>query len=340
MGSLGSYKKVQRYAAAGGIQIFCIPVESFPKHFTNIYLILTGDKIGVIDLGSGSGDSNAAFIRGLDEVCQKFCVKVSPKDIDFLLITHGHVDHFGGLSHFRSLSSAKIGIHKLDARQIINFEETILLAARNVKLFLKTVGLSPYTQKRLLNMYKASKDALVSQQIDFYLQEGEPIGEIFQIYHTPGHCPGQVCIRVEDTLFTGDHLLSHITPHQSPETISRYTGLGHYLSSLKKIREIPGIKKALGGHQKPMEAPYERIEAIERFHDRRLNKVLDICREPKNIREISSELFRTVSGYTVLLALEEAAAHVEYLYERCHLAIANLEELEQKTNPVLYYKKH
>ena len=337
MGHVASYKRIQQYATSGGVRIFCIPIQSFPKHYTNVYLILAGNKIGLIDLGSGWGESNHEFLKGLERIRQDFGEKVYPDDIDFLLFSHGHVDHFGGLSHFRSLSSAKVGIHRLDARQITNFEETILVAARNVKLFLKTVGISPPTQKRLLSMYKASKDTLVSQKIDFYLEENEPVEGICEIHHTPGHCPGQVCIRVEDTLFTGDHLLSHITPHQSPESISRHTGLGHYLASLKKIKAIPGINMALGGHQKAMSAPYERIEAIEKFHQRRLSRVLDICREPKSIRQISSELFRSVSGYTVLLALEEAAAHVEYLYERCQLSISNLEELNRKTNPVLFY---
>jgi len=249
------------------------------------------------------------------------------------------MDHFGSLSFFREHSGARVGVHELDSRQIINFEETILVVAREVRLFLKTVGISEKVQNSLMEMYKTFKTMLKSVHLDFYLQEDEePVNGVFRIPHAPGHCPGHVCIQVDDVLFTGDHLLSDITPHQSPEAIVRYTGLGHYLASLKKIKAIPGLATAFGGHQRVMEDPYGRIEEIEAFHEVRLNKVLEACAQPRSIKEISTHLFEPVSGYTVLLALEEAAAHVEYLYQRGRLAIHNLEDFELRSNPVPYYR--
>jgi hypothetical protein len=45
-----------------------------------------------------------------------------------------------------------------------------------------------------------------------------------------------------------------------------------------------------------------------------------------------------VRGYNVLLALEEAGAHVEYLYQRGLLGIENLEEVESAVQslPIRY----
>jgi hypothetical protein len=45
-----------------------------------------------------------------------------------------------------------------------------------------------------------------------------------------------------------------------------------------------------------------------------------------------------VEGYTILLALEEAGAHVEYLYQRGFLQIANIREIEQNSKlvPIVY----
>jgi glyoxylase-like metal-dependent hydrolase (beta-lactamase superfamily II) len=107
-----------------------------------------------------------------------------------------------------------------------------------------------------MGMYTASKNILSSVPVDFFLRESEdPVEGIFRIYHTPGHCPGEVCIQVGEVLFTGDHLLSHITPHQSPGAIARYTGLGHYLASLKKIEAGPGLERAFGGHQNVTDRP-------------------------------------------------------------------------------------
>jgi hypothetical protein len=84
---------------------------------------------------------------------------------------------------------------------------------------------------------------------------------------------------------------------------------------------------------------YGRIGAIRRSHEERLNKVLDICAEPRSVAEISRQLFGSVKSYHVLLALEEAGAHVEYLYERGELAAENLEEIEQGRTPVIRYQK-
>jgi len=333
-------KEIDRFVTSGGARIYSIPIQSFPNHYTNVYLVLTGDTVGMIDLGSGWGESNAELVNGMQEIRTRYGEKAATlKDVNVLLITHGHMDHFGSLSFFREHSDAKVGVHELDSRQIINFEETILVVARDVRLFLKTVGISEKIQNSLMEMYKNFKTMLTSVDLDFHLrEEDEALNGIFRIIHTPGHCPGHVCIQVDDVLFTGDHLLSDITPHQSPEVIVRYTGLGHYLASLKKIKAIPGLSRAFGGHQRVMEDPYGRVEEIEGFHEARLNKVLEACTQPRSIKEISTYLFDPVSGYTVLLALEEAAAHVEYLYQRGRLAIHNLEDLERKMNPVLYYR--
>jgi len=50
--------------------------------------------------------------------------------------------------------------------------------------------------------------------------------------------------------------------------------------------------------------------------------------QPRTIAEVSQFLFGEVHGYNILLALEETGAHVEYLYQRGLLEIANLDDLE------------
>ena len=49
-------------------------------------------------------------------------------------------------------------------------------------------------------------------------------------------------------------------------------------------------------------------------------------------------LFGPRAGYTRLLALEEAGAHVEYLFQRGELRIANLEDVTRENNPVIRYE--
>jgi glyoxylase-like metal-dependent hydrolase (beta-lactamase superfamily II) len=158
--------------------------------------------------------------------------------------------------------------------------------------------------------------------------------------HAPGHCPGQVCIGVDDVLLSADHVLPDISPHQAPESIMPYTGLGHYLTSLEKVGQIKGFALALGGHGEPMKDVYKRIVDIRQGHERKLDKILSIIGqspEPLTINDVSQTLYTHVRGFHVLLAIEEVAAHVEYLYQHNKLAIANLDEYRAEDNPPVRY---
>src|SRR5262249_23203583 len=156
----------------------------------------------------------------------------------------------------------------------------------------------------------------------------------YRAHHVPGHCPGQICLQVHNVLLTADHVLPRITPHQSPESITPWTGLDHYLISLEKIRQLSGIDLALPGLEEPITDMPQGITEIEQFHRGRLDKVRALCAQPRTIAEITHELFGVHHGYGRLLALEEAAAHVEYLSRRGTLEIDNLAELTTAPNPV------
>ncbi len=55
--------------------------------------------------------------------------------------------------------------------------------------------------------------------------------------------------------------------------------------------------------------------------------------------EVSKALFGRTHGYNILLALEEAGAHVEYLYQMGLLEIANPDELSangERPTPIRY----
>ena len=185
-----------------------------------------------------------------------------------------------------------------------------------------------------------AKQHVRSERVDFGLEE-EMLIEGMEFFHTPGHCPGQVCILIGDVLISADHILSRTTPHQAPESITHYTGLGHYLDSLRKIAHVDGLRLALGGHEDPVEDVYGRIEAIETSHARKLNRVLDIigeAPEPVTISDISKAMYPDKHGYDVLMAIEEAGAHVEYLYQHASISVANLEQVEREDNPALTYR--
>ncbi len=329
---------IQEFQTSAGRTIYSFPVTAFSGLIANINIIDDGSRRILVDTGSGLEQSNQELLAGFGALAEHTGGRISLASIDLILITHGHIDHFGGLPFVRQFTNAPIGVHILDRRVLSNHEERVTVATSRLEAFLESAGTPEKLRKQLLQVYLFAKAFYKSTPVQFLLEEGRPVADL-EIYHVPGHCPGQVCLQVDDVLLTADHVLARTTPHQAPESITHNMGLGHYLDSLAKIARVPNIRLALGGHEAPMPDFYGRIAEIRQAHDIRLERVLDICREePKNVAQVSKELFGEVASYHVLLALEETGAHVEYLYQRGELVATNLAEIERTHNPIICYQ--
>lgn len=327
--------EIRRFETRQRAQIFQIPLPAFPGLWGWAYLVLVEDEQHgsyrvLIDTGSGFGDSNQHLEAGLQAVAGLLGQPMGWEDLTHVLITHGHIDHFGGLTYVRPRTPAQLGVHELDLRNLTNYEERLVVVSHRLNEFLLEAGVPADRCASLIEMYKITKSLYRSVRVDLtYEAIGMRLGP-FEMLHVPGHCAGHVVIRLHDVLFSGDHVLHDISPHQSPEQLTLWTGLEHYLRSLEALRLWAGeVRLTLGGHKEPITDLPSRLEAIRQVHEQRLQQVLELLREPHTIAEVSGSLFGEVHGYNVLLALEEAGAHVEYLYQRGLLGIENLKELEE-----------
>jgi glyoxylase-like metal-dependent hydrolase (beta-lactamase superfamily II) len=105
---------------------------------------------------------------------------ISPEEIELVIITHSHPDHFEGLEAFLD-KPAKITMSREEERYLLESGKLL---------------------------FEMMRQPLPKFRIDFYLREGElHLGkEIFNIYSTPGHSPGSLSIYWPERkiLFTGD----------------------------------------------------------------------------------------------------------------------------------------
>ena len=76
-----------------------------PVGIDNCFL-LRGERTIFID-GGAWGDT-PAFKRGMQNL------NIDPKEIELIILTHGHWDHITCLSDIREMSGAKIAIHHSD----------------------------------------------------------------------------------------------------------------------------------------------------------------------------------------------------------------------------------
>jgi glyoxylase-like metal-dependent hydrolase (beta-lactamase superfamily II) len=304
------------------------------------HLVIVDDIVALIDVGSGVGGSNEQLDHGLETIKTNFSEKVSWSSISHVLISHGHIDHFGGLRFVQTKTDALIGVHKLDRRVLIGYEERLNIVAHRLSEYLIEAGIPSDEGKEIMDLYLLNKHLFQSVPVDFtYDDTAMQIGPI-SLIHVPGHCPGQVVFHLDNVLFSADHVLKDTSPHQAPEKLTLNTGLGHYLESLEKIRPLAdSVEITLGGHEAPIGDLEARIDQIVALHRERLEKVLEILDEPKSIAEVSHELFPVVEGYHVILALEEAGAHVEYLEQRGYLSIENFEDLQPGRPSTILYRR-
>lgn len=340
MVELTELPKIERFRTSTGATLYRLPVEAFPGFIAYAYLMLGAGVPTLVDTGSGYGNSNDHLLAGLEAVRTEFGEPIRVSDIKRIILTHGHIDHFGGLPMLMQHTDAEIGIHTLDRRVLAAYEERVIVTTKALRVYLERAGVDPEFQLKLMDYYGFSKKHVRSLRVDFTIEDCQEIDGM-KFIHSPGHCPGQVCIAMGDVLISADHILEKTTPHQSPESITSYNGLGHYLTALERVSQLDGIEMALGGHEAPIPEMYKRIEQIRDSHHRKLDRVVDVIetsREPITISQISKEMYPRVKGFNILLALEEVGAHVEYLDQHGRLAVANLDEVERELNPALRYR--
>ena len=161
------------------------------------------------------------------------------------------------------------------------------------------------------------------------LRDGEALsygGHTLRCILTPGHTPGHLCLYDPERrrLFSGDHVLFHITPN-----ICRWDGvkdsLGDYLESLDRVKGLE-VERLLPAHRRETGDLRQRAEELRAHHARRLEEALEtVVRTPGlnayqiagrmrwSIRSRSWEDFPLAQKF---FAVGEALAHLDYLEVR------------------------
>jgi glyoxylase-like metal-dependent hydrolase (beta-lactamase superfamily II) len=324
---------ITAFASSSGASIYRLPVEAFPKMWTNLYLIHTAEMLVLIDTGSGSDKCNEDLQHGISEVGYKL------SDLTHILLTHGHIDHYGGLVSLHEKTKAQIGVHELDWQTVSNHEARLALMSGRLNIFMKHAGVPDEQREQFLQMYQFTKALYRSVPVDFtYESVGMQVGPL-EMIHVPGHCPGHVAIKLDDILFCGDMVLEKITPHQSPEDLTSFLGVRHYLKSLSVLQAwSQDVRLVLNGHDDPIVDFPARIQDIRHRLSKRIRHTLEALSEPRTIAETTSRIYGEVGGYNALLVIEKIGAYVEYLYQSGLLEITNLDELENGNwlNPIRY----
>jgi len=161
-----------------------------PVGITNCYL-LVGEKIILIDGGAPGHVQD--FMQGMDEI------GISPRDIDLILLTHGHADHMGSLHQIEQITHARIAMHKADCAWV---ESGLPELPPGVTPWGRTlIGLGQVLYKpRIL---PCSVNYAFDAKIFSLMKQG--FGIPAKVIHTPGHSPGSISVLLDSgEVFAGD----------------------------------------------------------------------------------------------------------------------------------------
>jgi len=322
-----------QFETASGAHIWRIPVEAFPSLWAGVYLVQTGEMLVLIDTGSGAEKSNADLEGGIKRTGHTL------SDLTHILLTHGHIDHYGGLTYLRERTKAQIGVHELDLQTISQHEQRLAVMSRRIDSFFASAGVPDEQRSELLRMYRFTKALYRSVPVDFTYEAHDMKVGAFEMIHVPGHCPGHVAIKLDEIVFSGDLVLERITPHQSPEELTPFMGVRHYLESLSALgRWAQDAHLILNGHDEPITDLPARIASTRQHLSHRVHQVLEALSEPRTIAEVTQQVYNGMGGYNALLVIEKVGAYVEYLDQRGLLEITNLDELENgnQLTPIRY----
>jgi hydroxyacylglutathione hydrolase len=207
------------------------PLGPAPGQFVNAYLV-TGENLTLIDSGfNASGALITDYIRALGR---------EPSDIGLIVLTHHHPDHIGAAGGIQALTGCDVAAHVMERSAIENIDPVLLKPPGP--------GLPPLVSGPI--------------RVTRPLENGDTLeidpGNTLNVIHTPGHTPGSIALHSpgENTLFSGDAVAI-------PGRVPIYSDPVVYVSSLKRLKDIAGLRHFLPGHDTPAEneACYGRLDA-------------------------------------------------------------------------------
>lgn len=180
--------------------------------WTNCYLVWDsrGEAL-VVDPG-GKADEVADFIDA------------NKLRLNWIILTHGHGDHIGGVADLKGMSANGVAIHEKDAACLTS-------ANKNFSSYM-----GEPIELRAADRLLSDGDSLKAGELDI------------KVIHTPGHTLGGISLLVSDSaeqvLFSGDTLFARSIgrtdlPGGDEDTL---------MQSLKKLEPLPDDLPVFPGH--------------------------------------------------------------------------------------------
>ncbi|MGD0454458.1 MAG: MBL fold metallo-hydrolase, partial [Solirubrobacteraceae bacterium] len=283
-------------AADAGIHRLAIPTP-FMVGRVNAYLI-EDSPLTLVDSGPNSA-------KALDELEQALAARGHRiEDIELLVITHQHMDHFGLASILARRSGAEVAALAPLAPFLSSYGHQVDLEDRFAERLMLRHGIPPEIVTALRAVSAGFRAWGSAVEVTRPLADGATLelrDRTLRVLHRPGHSPSDTVFLDEQRsiLLAADHLIAHISsnpllarPLDAEEEYSepRPQALITYMASLEKTRAME-LALVLPGHGRPITNHASLIDERFRMHQRRAEKMHGlIASQPRTAHEIAQEL--------------------------------------------------
>jgi glyoxylase-like metal-dependent hydrolase (beta-lactamase superfamily II) len=303
---------------ADGIYCITLPLLGGKPGPVNVYLFVGRHNITLLDTGISGTFSRLK--RALSEH------GLTCDDIDQIVVTHSHLDHFGAVKKILRASRSHIVVAG-------NFEKTVSLATglgvsrKTVAAFLKLMGVPPIV-RGTMNLLSAFFSLLGETcRVTLFLKQDDwvQMGDCAcRVIETPGHSIDSICLFYESKrlLFSGDHILPHITPNAlvileegSAWPVRR--SQQEFYESVEKVKSL-APKTVYPAHGRPITDIDQTVELYVNSFREREEKILSVIASGETtIYRISRKMFpqlkRTRLPLELFLAVSEVYTHIQML---------------------------
>lgn len=288
-----------------------IPLPTpFPVGPVNVYL-LEWEQCILVDTGLKSDESYELLMASLKRR------GVSLRDLDAVIVTHGHRDHMGALGRILEESGAPAYAHPYVAKQ--GREGDASDARRDFyENILVEFGVPEDVRLQANSLYDQFRSFSDPFAIAHEVHEGETVLG-FDVHFVPGHSPSDTLFvhRERGVTLLGDHVLQTTNPNpllrRPEEGEARPRSLVEYRASLRKSRELP-LGLCLPGHGAPFSDVVETIDRILERQDKRTEMVYNlVAAGAASPYAVSAALFPQLAIKHIHLGLSVAVGHMEVL---------------------------